>query len=117
MVVNVLLLLLTSFFHISGGDHEVRMFNDLPQGNIVIETPRLPPTFGLPEARRNYFGAVKLQVICGRLKLPSSWPPLSPEILCMNLRSDGWFGIRERKRDIGTADLVVKSIWELALEL
>ena len=47
------------------------MFDDLPEGAIVNETPQLPPTFRLPKARRNYFGAVGLQVMCGRFKFPS----------------------------------------------
>ena len=110
MVVNAFLLLSPSFFHLTGGDHEVRIFNDLPEGGIVNETPRLPPTFRLPRTRRNYFGAVGLQVACGRFKLPSSWPLLLPEILCRNLRSDRWLGTRERKHDIGIADGAVKSI-------
>ena len=71
MVVNALLLLFVSFFYLPEGDHDVRIFDDLPQGEIVNETPQLPPTFHLPKARRKYFGAVELQVMCGRFKFPS----------------------------------------------
>ena len=45
-----------------GGNHEVRLFHDLCEGEFVNETPQLPLAFKLPDARDTYFGKIELQV-------------------------------------------------------
>lgn len=44
------------------GDHAVRIFNDLPRGRFIDETPSLPDYFSLPPAIKEYIGRGKVQV-------------------------------------------------------
>lgn len=46
------------------------MFNDLPKGDFIDETPSLPPYFHLPAARRTYIGGINLQVNNSKGYLP-----------------------------------------------
>lgn len=51
------------FFH-PDANHEMKVFNDLPKGDFIDDTPSLHPCFHLPAARRTYIGGNKLRVSC-----------------------------------------------------
>ena len=51
-----------SRFYTPGANHDVKIFDDLPRGELKDETEPLPPYFHLPSARRTYLGRINVYV-------------------------------------------------------
>ncbi|CAN0446933.1 unnamed protein product, partial [Ascophyllum nodosum] len=77
-------------FHLfpADGNHEVRLFHDLCEGEFVDETPQLPLAFKLPDARDTYFGKIELQKAVELL--------LDSEAACLSFVGERGIGKLER---------------------